>query len=170
MSSGHALPERALAALDRLTGFVIAALQWLVLPLVILLFIQWPLHALFAGYALVANDLAQALFALYVAGSFTAATRAGTHLSADILARNYSVRARERLRRMGVAVALVPWALFALIAGRQTIVASVELLERFPETYNPGHFVIKLALWVMTLLILAQAMLDLFGAARRSER
>ena len=32
--------------LDRLTGQIIAAAQWLALPLILLLFLQWPLRDL----------------------------------------------------------------------------------------------------------------------------
>jgi hypothetical protein len=39
------------------------------------------------SYSREANDLGQIIFALFVAVSVTAATRAGTHLSVDLLAR-----------------------------------------------------------------------------------
>ena len=48
------------------------------------------------GYAREANDLGQIFFALYVAVSVTAATRAGTHLAADTLAQRYSATTRRR--------------------------------------------------------------------------
>ena len=34
-------------------------------------------------------------------------------------------------------------------------------LEAFPDTYNPGYFIIKLALWLLAGLILAQAIIDI---------
>jgi hypothetical protein len=40
------------------------------------------------------------------------------------------------------------------------VISSLQLRETFPDTGNPGYFVIKLALWVMAMLILAQALLD----------
>src|ERR1700732_5466430 len=81
-----------LAGLDRLIGYVVAAAKWLALPLVALLFLQWPLRDLFRGYSREANDLGQVVFAFFVAVSVTAATRAGTHLAADLLAQRYSAR------------------------------------------------------------------------------
>lgn len=156
--------------LNRLTGRVVAALQWLALPLIVLLFLQWPLRALFGAYSHEANDLAQVLFALYVAASVTAATRAGTHLAADSVARRYSALTRHRLRQIIAAAALVPWALFVLIAGKYAVISSLQVWERFQETYNPGHFVIKLALWVMALMILAQSALDILRPFRQGER
>ena len=79
-----------LQRLDRLIGRVIAAAQWLALPLVLLLFLQWPLRDIVRAYSREANDLGQIIFALFVAVSVTAATRAGTHLAADTLAQRYS--------------------------------------------------------------------------------
>ncbi len=39
-----------LRCLDRLIGYLVAAAKWLVLPLITLLFLQWPLRDLFRGY------------------------------------------------------------------------------------------------------------------------
>jgi TRAP-type mannitol/chloroaromatic compound transport system permease small subunit len=153
--------------LDWLVGRVIDAAGWLVLPVVVLLFLQWPLRDLVHGYSRDANDLGQWIFALYAACSVTAATRAGTHLAADILAQRYSLRTRGRLKKLGVLFGLLPWALFVLIGGRNIVLYSLRALERFPDTDNPGYFIIKLALWVMAILILAQAIVDLARPSRQ---
>ena len=47
------------------------------------------------------------------------------------------------------------------MAGKNVVVPSVAALERFPDTYNPGYFLIKLALWVLAGLVLAQAIVDI---------
>lgn len=151
---------RWLGRLDQLVAGVIAGAQWFALPLIVLLFLQWPLRDFFRGFSREANDLGQILFALFVAVSVTAATRAGTHLAADAVARRYSPRARHCIKKIGALVGLVPWALFILIASAPTVISSLQLRETFPDTGNPGYFVIKLALWVMAMLILAQALLD----------
>ena len=151
-----------LRGLDRLIGRVVAGAKWLALPLVVLLFLQWPLRDLLRSYSREANDLGQVAFALFVAVSVTAATRAGTHLAADLLAQRYSARARRRLNQIGSAIGLLPWALFVLIAGKTTIVSSLRDLESFQDSGNPGYFVVKLALWVMAVLILAQSLVDIF--------
>jgi TRAP-type mannitol/chloroaromatic compound transport system permease small subunit len=158
-----ALPDR----LDRLVGFIVSFGRWLALPVVLLLFLQWPLRDLTGAFSREANDLGQWIFALYVAMSFTAATRARTHLAADAFAQTYSEKTRTRIWRVGVAVALVPWALFLLIAGKNVVVPSLAVFERFPDTYNPGYFIIKLALWVLAGLILAQAAIDIASPERR---
>ena len=151
-----------LRCLDRLIGSVVAAAKWLALPLITLLFLQWPLRDLFRGYSREANDLGQVVFALFVAVSVTAATRAGTHLAADLLARRYSAITRRRLNQVGAAIGLLPWALFVLIASKGIVVSSVQNLESFQDSGNPGYFLIKIALWVMAVLILGQSLVGIF--------
>jgi len=151
-----------LRGLDRLIGTFVAAAKWLALPLVTLLFLQWPLRDLVRSYSREANDLGQVAFAFFVALSVTAATRAGTHLAADLLARRYQARTQRRLNQIGAAIGLLPWALFVLIASKGTVTSSVRDLEAFQDSGNPGYFLIKIALWVMAAAILAQALVDIF--------
>ena len=92
-----------LRLLDRCVERTIASVRWLALPLVLLLFLQWPLRDLVHGYSREANDLGQVVFAIFVAVSVTAATRAGTHLAAAGLAQRYAPRARHRVGREGRA-------------------------------------------------------------------
>src|SRR5215470_14267631 len=147
--------------LDRATAAILRGLQWLILPVVLLLFLQWPLRDIVRSHSREANDLGQWIFALYVAASVTAATRARTHLAADMVARRYRPALRAWLVRCGAALGLVPWALLVLIAGKNLVWNSLVSLEGFPDTYNPGYFIIKLALWVLAGLVLAQAALDI---------
>jgi TRAP-type mannitol/chloroaromatic compound transport system permease small subunit len=151
-----------LRGLDRVIGTVVAAAKWLALPLITLLFLQWPLRDLFRGYSREANDLGQVMFALFVAVSITAATRAGTHLAADLLAQRYSATTRRRFKQAGAAAGLLPWALFVLIAGRSAVIPSVQHLESFQDSGNPGYFLIRVALWVMAAAILGQSLVDIF--------
>ncbi|HTQ83701.1 MAG TPA: TRAP transporter small permease subunit [Pseudolabrys sp.] len=154
--------------LDRLIAGVIAVAQWLALPLILLLFLQWPLRDLVRAYSTQANDLAQIFFALFVAVSISAATRSGTHLAADTLAQYYRPLTRAWLKRIG-GVALLPWVFLVLIAGKNFVVASALGLEAFPETYNPGYFLIKCCLWIMALTMLGQAILDIFRPLPRDK-
>jgi TRAP-type mannitol/chloroaromatic compound transport system permease small subunit len=85
------------------------------------------------------------VFALFVAVSITAATRAGTHLAVDQLAQRYSARTRRRLNQVGTAVGFLPWALLLLIAGKTAVVSSIQGLESFQDSGNPGYFLIKVA-------------------------
>ncbi|GLR85825.1 TRAP transporter small permease subunit [Bradyrhizobium iriomotense] len=151
-----------LRSLDRVIGAIVAAAKWLALPLIILLFLQWPLRDFVQRYSREANDLGQIAFALFVAASVTAATRARTHLSADLLARHYSPRTRAMLIRLGAAIGLLPWALFVLIAGNRSVFSSVRQLEAFQDSGNPGYFLVKIALLLLAVLVLGQALLDIF--------
>src|SRR5476651_981020 len=159
-----------LKRLDRLSAALIAAAQWLALPLIVLLFLQWPLRDLVRCCSREANDLGQVIFALYVAFSISAATRAGTHLAADTLAQRYTMRTRRRLKQFGAGLAILPWALFVLLAGKTIVMSSVLGLESFPDTNNFGYFIIKAALWIMAVTIAAQALVDLFRPVQPGDR
>ena len=135
----------------------------LALPVVCLLFLQWPLRAVFGLYSREANDLGQWLFALYVAASIAAATRARTHLAADTVARHYSAATREWLTRAGAVFGLIPWSIIVLFTGWSIVRDSTLLLEHFPDTGNPGYFIIKLALLLMALLVLIEGVLELMA-------
>jgi TRAP-type mannitol/chloroaromatic compound transport system permease small subunit len=120
------------------------------------------------AYSREANDLGQWLFALYVAIAITAATRAHTHLATDVIARGYSERTRDILARAGALIGLLPWALFVLIAGKNIVISSVLGLEAFPDTANPGYFIVKIALWLLAGLMFVQALIDVFASRGRS--
>ena len=155
--------------LDRLVAGIAATAQWLILPLIILLFLQWPLRDAVRCCSREANDLGQIFFALLVAVSVVAATRAGTHLAADALAYRYSPRTRHRLRQICAAIGLLPWSLFILLASKNFVLQSILGLESFADTDNPGYFIIKAALWLMAALIIAQAIIEIFRPLPRDD-
>ena len=154
--------------LDHFVEFVLATAKWLALPVVILLFLQWPLRTLVGQYSREANDLGQWLFAIYVAAGITAATRAKTHLAADTISRNYSDATRQWLARAGALFGLIPWSIIVLVTSWSIVRNSTLLLERFADTNNPGYFIIKLALLLLALLVLAEGAIELFRPAPRS--
>ena len=158
-----------LRLLDHFVEFVLAAAKWLALPVVILLFLQWPLRTLIGLYSREANDLGQWLFAIYVAAAITAATRAKTHLAADTISRNYSDATRQTLARAGALFGLIPWSLIVLITSWSIVRNSTLLLERFADTNNPDYFIIKLALLLLALLVLAEGVIELFRPAPRPQ-
>ena len=153
-------------ALDGLIAALVAAARWLVLPVVALLFLQWPLRDLVHGYSREANDLGQSLFALFVAVAVTAATRAEVHLSADGFARRFTPELRHRIGRFGMLFVLLPWGVLVLVAIWPTVRSSVAVLERFPDTSNPGYFVVKTAAALLALLVIAQGIVTASGADR----
>jgi TRAP-type mannitol/chloroaromatic compound transport system permease small subunit len=160
----------ALRILDRLIGAIVATAKWLALPLVVALFLQWPLRDLVRLYSREANDLGQVAFALFVAVSVTAATRARTHLAADLLAQHYSARTRRYLARIGAAIGLLPWAILVLLISRTTVVSGLQHLEAFQDSGNPGYFLIKLALWFMAITVIAQALVELFTPSKAGDK
>ncbi len=148
--------------LDRIVGGITWAGAILVLPVSLLLFLQWPLRDVVQMYSREANDLAQCLFALYVSIAITYATRRHAHLATDVFAQRYAPRTRATLARVGALLVLVPWSLFILYAAWPMAAQSVRQLEAFPETYNSGYFVLKIALLLAATLVLVQALLDAF--------
>src|SRR6266849_8116049 len=97
---------------DRVLAAVIALGRWLVLPVSLLLFIQWPLRDLVQAYSTQANDLAQWLFALYVSLALTHATRERAHLAADAVAHRFGEATRRRIGKVAALLCIVPWSLF----------------------------------------------------------
>jgi TRAP-type mannitol/chloroaromatic compound transport system permease small subunit len=151
---------RLVLVLDRALERVLELAKWLVLPVAILLFLQWPLRDLVQAYSREANDLGQWIFALFIAAAVTAATRERIHLAADTFAQRYAPSGRVLIARAGALLGLMPWALFVLYASRTTVWMSVRQLESFPDTFNPGYFLVKLALWLLAGLLLLQAIVD----------
>jgi TRAP-type C4-dicarboxylate transport system permease small subunit len=158
-----------LLRLDRALDGICIAGALLALPVSALLFLQWPLREWVQAYSREANDLAQVCFALYVSIAVTCATRRHTHIGTDMLARHYPPRWRLRLQRGAIAFAVLPWSAFVIWASAASVLDSVRSLELFPETYNPGYFLIRVAMLLLALLALLQALLAAFGVgeARR---
>jgi TRAP-type C4-dicarboxylate transport system permease small subunit len=138
----------------------------LVFPLTGLLFLQWPLRDWLQRYSREANDLGQILFALYVAVAIYAASRANTHLAAHATPA-HTTRTPAPWRAWAALLCMGPWALFMLWASAGPTRDSVLGWERFPATFNPGYFVIKLALELLVLLVLLHALQAVWRNVRR---
>lgn len=149
---------------DRVVGHVVEAGKWLALPVELLLSAQWPLRDVVRCCSREANDLGQWLFALFIAIALTAASRAGTHLRADFFARGLSRRAQRRIAAAGAVLVALPWSAFVLFVYGRDAWRSLLALERFPDTNNPGYFLIKLAVVLLATLVAAQALVDLRAA------
>jgi hypothetical protein len=134
----------------------------LVLPLAALLFAQWPLREVVQAGSRLANDMAQIVFAVYAAVAVTAASLAHTHLAAG---RHEPGRRRRHWRGIALAVCVGPWAMFMLWSSFPLIRESVGGLEKFSETLAPGYFVIKLALGLLLVLVLAEALMSALDKA-----
>jgi len=146
---------------DRTVGRLIAAARWLVLPVALFLFLQWPLRDFVRWGSREANDLGQWIFALYVSLAVTFATRERAHLAVDAIAHDYPARVRGAIARWGALLCVAPWALFMLWTSWPTAQRSALLLEKFADTGNAGYFLIKVAAVLLALLALVQVLLDL---------
>lgn len=133
----------------------------LALVVTLLLFAQWPLRDLVGAGALLANDIAQLLFALYVAVAMAWAGVRGAHLAAHPEALQ-----RTRWRRIGAALAPLPWCAWILVTAAVPTWNSLRQAERFPESFNPGYFVVKLALMLLAALLAWQCLRELRATRR----
>ena len=150
-----------LDTLDKALGKAVAAGRWLVLPVALILFLQWPLRDFVRAGSREANDAGQWIFALYVSLAMTFATRERAHLAVDAIAHDYSPAVRGAIGRWGGFACVAPWAAFMIWTIGPTTWRSVLALEKFSETLNHGYFLIKVAALLLAVLALLQALLDL---------
>ena len=129
----------------------------LVLPLALLLCVQWPLRDWVQAYSRQANDVAQILFGLYMAVAITAASIRNTHLA---LVKPIQIASKSiaNWRTWCTLLCVGPWALFVLWTAVPQALASVRALEIFSEGLTPGYFILRLALVLLAVLVLAQAL------------
>lgn len=137
----------------------------LALLITLLLFLQWPLRDLVGVGSTMANDAAQGLFALYVAVGVAHAQARGGHLTAR---GDLAGPAAPRWRRVAAAGLVLPWCLYLCGTSMPLAWQSIVQAERFPETLNPGYFLVKVALVVLPLLLSVQAARTLLRALRGS--
>ena len=63
-----------------------------------------------------------------------------------------------------------PWTVFMLWSAAPQVWGSVLGFEKFPETLTPGYFLVKLALLLMLLLVLVEALTRVLPASWRQRR
>ncbi|MEW6466217.1 MAG: hypothetical protein AB1434_10000 [Pseudomonadota bacterium] len=136
---------------------------WLVLPLTALLFLQWPLREWVQRGSTLANDAGQVLFAFYVSVAITAATRAHAHLGTHMGAEDGPML-EGGWRLWALRLCLLPWSVYVLTLAAPAAWQSLLQLERFPESFNAGYFLIRIATVLLVLLVL----IDLLRPRRRS--
>lgn len=72
-----------------------------------------------------------------------------------------SARARGRIAAAGAALIALPWSAFVVAVYGRDAWRSTLILERFPDTNNPGYFIVKLAVVLMACLVAAQAVVEI---------
>lgn len=144
---------------------LITLASFLVLPLALLLFAQWPLRDWLQAYSRQANDAAQIVFGLYAAVAITAASMSKSHLALVKHAR-HAIKPVASWRAWALLVCVAPWALFLLWTATPQMLESVKALEIFSEGLTPGYFVLRIALVLLALLVLVDAVLHAVADAR----
>ena len=149
-----------------------ATTRWgavLVLPLIALLFLQWPLRDIVAAGSRQANDAAQWLFALYVALAIAHTSRRGGHMSAAAFAARYPPRIRSAIARFGEPLCVLPWSLFVLFSAAAPTWRSLRSLESFPDTSNPLYFVVKCSVVLLAVLLTLRSLADMVAPRRPAD-
>jgi TRAP-type C4-dicarboxylate transport system permease small subunit len=145
---------------------LIAVASTLVIPLTILLFVQWPLRDFLQSYSRQANDTAQIIFSIYAAVSITSATRSGCHLAMS----NHVTRNARSWRTWALILCLLPWALFLLWTSVPQALQSVVQLESFSEGLTPGYFVLRIALVLLVVMVLIEAVSTALSHLHKNNR
>ena len=145
-----------LPAARRWLNCLLAGASVLVLFLCLLLFVQWPLREWIQLFSRQANDIGQILFSLYAAVAITAASLAGNHLA---IARNHGSAASGNgdWRKWVVLLCVGPWSTFLIWTAVPQMLASVGQLESFSEGNTPGYFILRIAVVLLGVLVLVQA-------------
>nr|WP_295785097.1 C4-dicarboxylate ABC transporter substrate-binding protein [Rhodoferax sp.] len=142
----------------------------LVLPLAFLLFAQWPLRSWLEAYSRDANNIAQIVFALYAAVAITAASRSKAHLAFVGYRKRVQRKATVLWRPWVRLVCVGPWAAFMLWTAAPQMVESIRVMEKFGEGYTAGYFVMRIALVVLAVLVLVNALADVYFETRRQRQ
>ncbi len=145
---------------------VTASVRVLVIPLSLMLFIQWPLRDWIHAYSTTVNDLGQILFAVYASVAITAASVSNSHL-AIAKQEDHAVEGKLRWRSWSLLLCLAPWALFLIYTAVPQMFVSVAHLESFSEGLTPGYFVLRIALVLLAALVLLEAVSRVFASFRQ---
>ena len=71
-------------------------------------------------------------------------------------------RITDRSPRLVLPICPLPWAGFVLATGYPSARQSLHQLEAFPETANPGYFIVKLSAMLLAMIGVCALVLDVF--------
>jgi TRAP-type mannitol/chloroaromatic compound transport system permease small subunit len=121
--------------------------KWLtIFLLVVLLWSQWPLRVLLLGNARLINDMGQIVFSCFWCVAFAMACVEQSHLQIS-LKTNKSIEQKFISRLLGFFI-VFPWALFLTYSSWPLLINSWHEREKFPDSFSPGFYFIKLALFL----------------------
>ena len=120
-------------------------LVFLALPIVLLvvfLWAQWPMRVFASGNPRLINDMGQIAFAYFWVMAFAIACLSQSHLQ---ISNNAAPTKKGRRAWTGFVLSL-PWAIFLVYSAWPLLINSWHENEKFPDSYSPGFYLIKLAL------------------------
>ena len=120
-------------------------LLFLALPIVLLvvfLWAQWPMRVFASGNPRLINDMGQIAFAYFWVMAFAIACLSQSHLQ---ISNNAAPTKKWRRAWTGFVLSL-PWAIFLVYSAWPLLINSWHENEKFPDSYSPGFYLIKLAL------------------------
>ena len=120
-------------------------LVFLTLPVVLLvvfLWAQWPMRVFASGNPRLINDMGQIAFAYFWVMAFAIACLSQSHLQ---ISNNAAPTKKGRRAWTGFVLSL-PWAIFLVYSAWPLLINSWHENEKFPDSYSPGFYLIKLAL------------------------
>ncbi len=133
--------------------------SWLVLAVVVLVWVQNPLRELRLGGDILANDMGQLAHAAVFMIGAGYAWRWQSLVRVDILFQRVGPRTQAMVNLVGVFLLLLPWLAMVAWVSLPLALAALRIRETFPDTGNPGHFLMKV------LLLAFVALVGLQGAA-----
>ena len=120
-------------------------LLFLALPIVLLvvfLWAQWPMRVFASGNPRLINDMGQIAFAYFWVMAFAIACLSQSHLQIS----NKAAPTKKGRRAWTGFVLSLPWAIFLVYSAWPLLINSWHENEKFPDSYSPGFYLIKLAL------------------------
>lgn len=151
-----------LLVVSNLLRWLTLAASILVIGLSLLLFVQWPLRDWLQAYSRQANDVGQILFALYACFAITAASQTKTHLA---MTKHGGPATQPGVpwHNWTLLLCLAPWALFLMWTAAPQMLASIAQLESFSEGNTPGYFFLRIALVLLPVFVLLEALHSVFA-------
>ncbi len=148
---------RTAEAIDTLIDTIGGWAAWLVLVVVLLLFLQLPLRELVGVGYITANDVGQLVHAAVFMIGVPYCLRWNQHVRMDLLYRRMNPRRQALVDLIGCLFLLMPWTVITAVYSVPMVLRSLAVRERFPETFTPGYFLLRLLLLVFTALLALQA-------------
>ena len=141
----------------------------LLVPIVVLLLIQWPLRAWVETFSNYVFNFTQVLFGLYAAFAITAASRSNAHLAFVSYGNKKHAKKDSTWRTWARLVCVAPWALLILYISIPQTWQSIMLLEKFREGgFAHGYFMLRLSVVVLAYMVLVNALADVYFMRRRA--